>query len=69
VRACELTKYQHPLALTTLAAACAEAGRFQEAIGYAEQAQALLSPRQRTLAARLAAMLEAFHADRAYHVE
>ena len=66
-RACALTKYKHPLALATLAAACAETGRFQEATGYAEQAQALLRGNQGALAARLAAMLEAFRAGRAYH--
>ena len=65
-RACALTKYHHPLPLATLAAACAEMGRFQEATGYAEQAQALLRGNQGALAARLAAMLEAFRAGRAY---
>ena len=52
-RACELTQYGHPLALSTLAAACAEAGRLQEAMGYAEQAQALLRGRPGPLTAQL----------------
>ena len=68
-RACALTKYRHPLPLATLAAPCAGAGRFQESTAYAEQAQALLRGNQRALAARLAPMLEAFRAGRAYHAE
>jgi len=66
-RACALTQYRHPLALATLAAACGEAGRFQEAAGYAEQAQGLLRDNQSALAARIEAMLEAFRAGRAWH--
>ncbi len=40
-RACELTRYQHPIPLGTLAAAYAETGRFPEAVSFAERAQEL----------------------------
>ena len=46
-RACELTRYQAPLVLDTLAAALAEAGQFERAVQTASQA--------RTLAERLGA--------------
>jgi Flp pilus assembly protein TadD len=61
-RACELTKYQIPVALTTLAAAYAETGQFQTAISFAERAQELAKGGQGALAERLSAMLEAFRA-------
>ena len=41
LRACELTQYQQPLFVGTLAAAYAEAGRFEEARQAAQQAIAL----------------------------
>ena len=63
-RACELTKYQNPVTLTTLAAACAETGQFQTAVSFAEQAQELAKGGQGALAGRLSAMLEAFRAGR-----
>jgi protein O-mannosyl-transferase len=66
-RACELTRYQNPVALGTLAAAYAETGRFAEAQLFAQQALELARDRQPALAPRLAAMLEAFHAGCPYH--
>ena len=66
-RACELTQYQNPVPLATLAAACAETGRFPEAVSFAERAQELAKGQQPSLAARLSAMLAAFRAGRAYH--
>ena len=68
-RACELTKYQNPTALATLAAAYAETGRFREAVSFAEQAQGAAKGGQGPLAERLAAMLEVYRAGRAYYAE
>jgi protein O-mannosyl-transferase len=68
-RACELTQYQNPVALGTLAAAYAETGRFAEAQSFVQQALELARDRQPALAPRLAAMLEAFHAGRPYHAD
>jgi tetratricopeptide (TPR) repeat protein len=68
-RACELTKYQNPVALTTLAAAHAETGQFQTAVSFAEQAQELAKGGQGALAGRLSAMIEAFRAGRSYHAD
>jgi Flp pilus assembly protein TadD len=66
-RACELTKYQNPVPLATLAAAYAETGRFQEAVSFAGQAQDLARGSQGALAARLSAMIEAYRAGHPYH--
>ena len=66
-RACELTKYQHPVTLATLAAACAEAGRLKDAVGYAERAQSLAGGGQGALGKRISALLTAFRAGHAYH--
>ena len=41
IPSCELTHYQNPVALATLAAAYAETGRFPEALTFAERAQEL----------------------------
>ena len=68
-RACELTQYRNPVPLATLAAACVEAGKFPEAISLAEQAQALTAGSDSPLAARLRAMLAAFHAGQPYHAD
>ena len=68
-QACELTKYQNPTPLVTLAAAYAEMGQFREAISFAEQAQTLAGGSRNPFAARGQAMLEAFRAGRPYHDE
>ncbi len=68
-RACELTGYQNPTPLATLAAAYAETGQFREAVSLAEQAQARLGGGNDAMAARLQAMLEAFRAGRTYYGE
>jgi Flp pilus assembly protein TadD len=65
-RLCELTQYQRPLPLATLAAAYAETGRFQEAVAFAEQAQKRAAGGQNALAEKLRIMLEAFRAGRRY---
>jgi tetratricopeptide (TPR) repeat protein len=52
-RACEITSYQVPLLVGTLAAACAEAGRFADAVKFAQKAEDLaLALDQKELAAR-----------------
>jgi tetratricopeptide (TPR) repeat protein len=66
-RACELTKYQNPVPLATLAAAYAETGQFQTAVSLAEQAQELARGAQGALAARLSAMLAAYRAGHPYY--
>jgi protein O-mannosyl-transferase len=68
-KACDLTRYQNPIPLATLAAAYAETGRFEEAISFSERAQDLAKGGQGASAAPLAAMLEAFRASRPYHAE
>jgi protein O-mannosyl-transferase len=70
-RACELTRYQNPIPLTTLAAAYGEAGQFRDAISLAEQAQALMpeSASNSPLAVRLRGMITAFRGNKAYHGE
>jgi tetratricopeptide (TPR) repeat protein len=68
-RACELTKYQNPVTLTTLAAAYAETGQFQTAVSFAEQAQELAKGSRSALAGRLSAMIEAFRVGRSYHAD
>jgi tetratricopeptide (TPR) repeat protein len=67
-RACELTRYQRPVMLGTLAAAYAEAGRFDEAIATAQKAHALaVSSGQKELAAKDQQMLETYQTRQAYH--
>ena len=66
MRACELTNYQNPIPLATVAAAFAEAGQFQEAVAYAERALELSAGGRTPLAAQLPAMLDSFHAERPY---
>jgi tetratricopeptide (TPR) repeat protein len=68
-QACELTKYQNPTLLGTLAVAYAEVGHFPEAISFAERAQGLVQGSQGPMADRLVVMLEAFRANRAYHAD
>ena len=68
-QACELTKYQNPIPLATLAAAYAETGRFKEAVSFAERAQELAKGGQGVPTAQLSAILEALRAGRPYHSE
>lgn len=64
-RACEITRYQKPVPLATLAAACAEQGRFNDAIACAERALQLTGG-QGAWGTMLPAMLEAFRAHQPY---
>lgn len=67
-RACELTDYKQPFFIGTLAAACAEAGRFDEAITNAQKAHALaLSLGQIEIAARDQELLELYQSGKAFH--
>ena len=60
-RACELTQHQAPAPLETLAAAYAEAGRFDDAVATAEKARQLaLAAGQPELAERPVKMLRLF---------
>ena len=60
-RACELTRYQAPAPLETLAAAYAEAGRFDDALAIAERArQLVLVAAQPELTERPMKMLKLF---------
>jgi peptidoglycan/LPS O-acetylase OafA/YrhL len=66
--ACELTDYKQPFFIGTLAAACAEAGRFDEAIANAQKARALaLSQGQTQIAARDEQLLELYQAGKPFH--
>ena len=67
-RACELTGYRRPALLVTLAAAYAEAGRFEEAITTAQKARVLaLASGPKDLAERSRQMLELYQSRQAYH--
>jgi peptidoglycan/LPS O-acetylase OafA/YrhL len=67
-RACELTDYRQPFFIGTLAAACAEAGRYHEAIANAQKARALaLSQGQIQIAGRDEQLLELYQAGKAFH--
>ena len=60
-RACHLTAYRKPLMLGTLAAADAEAGRFEEAIATAQKARDLaLAAREKELAERNQTLLDLY---------
>jgi tetratricopeptide (TPR) repeat protein len=65
-RACELTRYQNPVALATIAAAYAETGHFPEAVSFAEQAIEIAKSSQSPLTTRLQNMLGSFQARQAY---
>jgi protein O-mannosyl-transferase len=65
-RACELTRYQHPTALATIAAAYAESGHFDEAISFAEQALQLAGGPGSPLGGRIQAMLTSFRSGQPY---
>jgi tetratricopeptide (TPR) repeat protein len=64
-RACELTRYQHPLALATVAAAYAESGHFNEAVSFAEQARQLAGTGS-PLGRRIQTMLASFRNGQPY---
>ena len=67
-RACELSQRREPVLLGTLAAAYAEAARFDDAIRTAEQARALATAAgQHNIAERNAQLLELYRAGRPYH--
>jgi len=64
-RACELTRYQHPLALATIAAAYAESGHFDEAVSFAQQALQFAGTGS-PLSGRIQEMLASFRSGQAY---
>jgi len=67
-RACALTQSQVPVYLSTLAAAYAEAGRFNDAVRTAEQASALAEALGQTnLARRNAELLQLYRAGKPFH--
>jgi len=67
-KACRLTNYKLPLLVGTLAAAYAEAGRFDEATKIAEQAIALADAHgNKTLAAKNRQLLVLYQAHQAYY--
>jgi tetratricopeptide (TPR) repeat protein len=67
-RACELTAGGDAWCIMTLAAAYAEAGRFGDAVAAAEKGRALaLAARQHDVAGRIASLLDAVKAGRAFH--
>jgi len=66
--ACELTHYQNAILVGTLAAAYAEAGRFDDAVETAEKAITLATARgNKALAAKNRELLELYRAGKAYH--
>ena len=67
-RACKLTGYKEGIFVGTLAAAYAEAGRFQDAVNLAEKAHSLaLAAGQKEIAQKNQELLELYRAGRAYH--
>ena len=67
-RACDLTHYHGPYYIGTLAAAYAEAGRFEDAVRTAEQARVLaIASGETELAERTLKLLEFYRAGRPYH--
>jgi len=67
-RACELTHYDEPLFIGTLAAAYAESGRFPEAATTAEKAEQLATSAGLTdVAAKNRQLLELYRAGKSYH--
>jgi len=67
-RACELTRYQRPLLLGTLAAAYAEAGHFDAAVATAREAIARARALgQSGLAEKNQQLLERYQAHQPYH--
>jgi tetratricopeptide (TPR) repeat protein len=69
-RACSLTQYKDPFLITTLAAAYAEAGRFDDAVVTARKAHAMaLAQGLKELAAQEEQLLELYKSGRPYHQE
>ena len=67
-RACELSGRQNPVMLGTLAAAYAEAGRFDDAVATAQEAcNIALAKGQGDLAKKNQALLELYQSRRPYH--
>jgi tetratricopeptide (TPR) repeat protein len=67
-QACQLTAFREPLRVGTLAAAYAEAGRFEDAVKTGEKAKALaLAGGKSALAARNEELLTLYRARKAYH--
>ena len=67
-RACELTHYDEPLFIGTLAAAYAEAGRFPEAVATAEKAEQLATTAgSKKPAGENRQRLELYRAGKPYH--
>jgi len=67
-RGCKLTAYKEPKLLDTLAAAYAEAGRFDEAVRTAERALGLAGLLgEEKLAANISKRLELYRQGQAYH--
>ena len=67
-RACELTHYDEPLFIGTLATAYAEAGRFPEAVAAAEKAEVLATTAGATaVAAKTRQLLELYRTGKPYH--
>jgi len=66
--ACELTHYGDPMFLATLAAAYAEAGRFDDAVATAQKARTVaLAKGEKEIAAQDEQLLELFKSGQAYH--
>jgi Tfp pilus assembly protein PilF len=66
--ACELTSYNQPLFVGTLAAAYAEAGRFPDAVATAEKAEQLAANASLTaVVAKNRELLELYRANKPYH--
>ena len=64
-RACELSGWKDPQTLRTLALACAEAGDFEAAVKWAEQALELFADEENQAISR--GLLELFQAHKPYH--
>ena len=69
-QACQSTRYQETIPIYTLAAAYAEAGRFNEAVAAAQKARtAALAQGQTQIAEENERLLELYKSGRAYHQE
>ena len=69
-RACQLTQTNDALKIGTLAAACAEAGRYDEALAWAAKGHAVAEAHgDLNVASRLQEFQKLFQARRPYHEE